>query len=91
MIDLLRDLNVSVKKINNSTYSFKAEKINIDYLSSDAYKSKSSRIRGSIMIVGPLLARYGKGYVPRPGGDKIGRRRLDTHFVGFENLGAGYL
>ena len=91
LIDLLRDLNVSVKKINNSTYSFKAEKINIDYLSSDAFKSKSSRIRGSIMIVGPLLARYGKGYIPRPGGDKIGRRRLDTHFVGFENLGAEFI
>ena len=91
LIDLLRDLNVSVKKINNSTYSFKAKKINIDYLSSDAYKSKSSRIRGSIMIVGPLLARYGRGYIPRPGGDKIGRRRLDTHFVGFEKLGAEFI
>lgn len=91
LIDLLRDLNVSTKRINNSTYSFKAEKINIDYLSSDAYKTKSSRIRGSIMIVGPLLARYGKGYIPRPGGDKIGRRRLDTHFVGFEKLGAEFI
>ena len=91
LIELLRDLNVQTKKINNSTYSFKAEKIDIDYLSSDAYKTKSSRIRGSIMIVGPLLARYGKGYIPRPGGDKIGRRRLDTHFVGFENLGAKFI
>ncbi len=91
LIDLLRDLNVKVKKINNSTYLFQANDINIDYLSSDDYKTKSSTIRGSIMIVGPLLARYGKGYIPKPGGDKIGRRRLDTHFVGFENLGAKFI
>ena len=90
LIDLLYDLNVSIKKINNNTYSFKAKDLNIDYLSSKAYKEKSSRIRGSIMIVGPLLARYGKGFIPRPGGDKIGRRRLDTHFIGFEKLGAKF-
>ena len=91
LIDLLRDLNVSVNKINESSYTFKADKINIEYLSSEAYKIKSSQIRGSIMIVGPLLARFGKGYIPRPGGDKIGRRRLDTHFIGFENLGAKFV
>ena len=91
LIDLLRDLNVAVKQIDESTYSFIANNVDIDYLSSDAYKVKSSRIRGSIMIVGPLLARYGKGYIPRPGGDKIGRRRLDTHFIGFENLGAKFV
>ena len=91
LITLLRDLNVSVKKINTSTYSFKADNIDVDYLSSDTYKAKSSTIRGSIMIVGPLLARYGKGYIPRPGGDKIGRRRLDTHFRGFEKLGAKFI
>ena len=91
LIDLLRDLNVNVKHIKESTYSFKADKVNIDYLSSEDYKVKSSRIRGSIMIVGPLLARYGKGYIPRPGGDKIGRRRLDTHFIGFEKLGANFV
>jgi UDP-N-acetylglucosamine 1-carboxyvinyltransferase len=91
LIDLLRDLNVSVNQINESTYSFKADKVDVDYLSSDDYKVKSSRIRGSIMIVGPLLARYGKGYIPKPGGDKIGRRRLDTHFIGFENLGAKFV
>ena len=90
LIDLLRDLNVNIQKIDDSTYKFRADKIDIDYLSSDAYKEKSSRIRGSIMIVGPLLARYGKGYIPRPGGDKIGRRRLDTHFRGFEKLGAKF-
>jgi len=91
LIDLLRDLNVTVKQINKSTYSFKSDKVDIDYLSSEDYKIKSSRIRGSIMIVGPLLARYGKGYIPRPGGDKIGRRRLDTHFIGFEKLGANFV
>ena len=91
LIDLLRDLNVVVKRINESTYSFKAENIDIDYLSSEDYKEKSSRIRGSIMIVGPLLARYGKGYIPRPGGDKIGRRRVETHFIGFEKLGAKFV
>tara|TARA_B100000214_G_scaffold127407_1_gene90586 strand:+ start:3258 stop:4565 length:1308 start_codon:yes stop_codon:yes gene_type:complete len=90
LINLLRDLNVNIKKITDTTYSFKAENINIDYLSSNEYKTKSSSIRGSIMIIGPLLARYGKGYIPRPGGDKIGRRRLDTHFKGFENLGAKF-
>jgi len=91
LIDLLRDLNVSVDQINESSYKFKADNINIQYLSSDDYKKKSSRIRGSIMIVGPLLARYGKGYIPKPGGDKIGRRRLDTHFIGFEKLGAKFV
>ena len=91
LIDLLRDLNVVVKRINESTYSFKANNIDINYLSSEDYKQKSSRIRGSIMIVGPLLARYGKGYIPRPGGDKIGRRRVDTHFIGFEKLGAKFV
>jgi len=91
LIDLLRDLNVTVNQIDEKTYSFKADNINVDYLSSDDYKTKSSRIRGSIMIVGPLLVRYGKGFIPRPGGDKIGRRRLDTHFIGFENLGAKFV
>ena len=91
LIDLLRDLNVKVNQIDRETYSFKADEVNVDYLSSDDYKSKSSRIRGSIMIVGPLLSRYGKGYIPRPGGDKIGRRRVDTHFIGFEKLGAKFV
>ena len=90
LIDLLRDLNVKINQIDKETYSFKADDVNVDYLSSDDYKHKSSRIRGSIMIVGPLLARYGKGFIPRPGGDKIGRRRVDTHFVGFEKLGAKF-
>ena len=84
LITLLRDLKVVVNQIDESTYSFKADDLDIDYLSSDNYKIRSSQIRGSIMIVGPLLARYGKGYIPKPGGDKIGRRRLDTHFIGFK-------
>ena len=91
LINLLKDLNVEVKKIDNSTYTFKAENVNIEYLSSEEYKKKSSRIRGSIMLIGPLLARYGKGFIPRPGGDKIGRRRVDTHFNGFEKLGAKFI
>lgn len=90
LIDLLRDLNVKVKKNSKDSYSFKADDVNINYLTSEDYKLKSSKIRGSIMIVGPLLARFGKGYIPRPGGDKIGRRRVDTHFIGFENLGAKF-
>ena len=91
LIDLLRDLNVKVNQIDKETYSFKADEVDVDYLSSDDYKVKSIQIRGSIMIVGPLLARYGKGYIPRPGGDKIGRRRLDTHFIGFQKLGANFV
>ena len=91
LIDLLRDLNVKVTKVNESTYKFQSDDVNVDYLSSEEYKEKSGKIRGSIMIVGPLLARYGKGYIPKPGGDKIGRRRVDTHFKGFESLGAKFI
>ena len=90
LIELLQDLNVLVTKIDKNTYSFIAKDINIDYLLSEKYKLKSSRIRGSIMILGPLLSRYGKGYIPKPGGDKIGRRRIDTHFIGFQKLGAEF-
>ena len=90
LINLLKDLEVEVNKINDDTYSFKAQSININYLASEEYKKKSSSIRGSIMMIGPLLARYGKGFIPRPGGDKIGRRRLDTHFNGFKQLGATF-
>ena len=90
LIELLKDLGVEVKKIKSNTYSFKAENINLDYLTSAEFKIKGTRIRGSIMILGPLLARFGKGYIPKPGGDKIGRRRLDTHFLSFEKLGANF-
>jgi len=90
LINLLEDLEVKVKKIDANTYSFQADKVNVDYLTSEDYKKKSSSIRGSIMMIGPLLARFGKGFIPRPGGDKIGRRRLDTHFNGFKKLGANF-
>jgi UDP-N-acetylglucosamine 1-carboxyvinyltransferase len=88
LIDLLRDLGVEVTRINEDTYKFKAENIDLDYLVSDKFKKKGSGLRGSIMLVGPMLSRFGKGYIPKPGGDKIGRRRLDTHFIGFQALGA---
>ena len=88
LIDLLSDLGVKIQKLSQSSYTFQSDEINLNYLTSDEFKTKGTRIRGSIMIVGPLLARFGKGYIPKPGGDKIGRRRLDTHFIGFEKLGA---
>ena len=90
LISLLKKLGVKVNKINNNSYSFKSDNINLDYLESDEFKIDGKGLRGSIMIVGPLLARFGKGYIPKPGGDKIGRRRLDTHFEGFIKLGAKF-
>ena len=90
LIDLLSSLGVEIKKISDNKYSFKAEYVNIDYLQSESFKRKGSSLRGSIMIVGPLLARFGKGFIPKPGGDKIGRRRLDTHFLGLIKLGASF-
>lgn len=90
LIELLGDLGVSIEQVNKGTYSFKAENIDLDFFSSDHFKLKGGSLRGSIMIVGPLLARFGKAAIPKPGGDKIGRRRLDTHFLGFEKLGARF-
>lgn len=90
LIDLLGDLGVYVKKNSHSDYTFKAENVNLDFMHSEEFKTKGASLRGSIMIVGPLLARFGKAYIPKPGGDKIGRRRLDTHFLGFEKLGAKF-
>ena len=90
LIGLLADLGVNVKKLSKGTYSFKADNVNVEYLLSDEYRIQSSSLRGSVMIIGPLLARFGKGYIPKPGGDKIGRRRLDTHFNGFIELGAKF-
>jgi UDP-N-acetylglucosamine 1-carboxyvinyltransferase len=90
LIDLLSSLGVKVHKISKNKYSFKADSVDVDYLKSDSFKSKGSSLRGSIMIVGPLLSRFGKGYIPKPGGDKIGRRRLDTHFLGLIKLGASF-
>ncbi|MDP4208781.1 MAG: UDP-N-acetylglucosamine 1-carboxyvinyltransferase [Bacteroidota bacterium] len=89
-IDLLRLLGVKVSKIADKTFTFQADQVDIDLINSPGIKDKAASLRGSIMIIGPLLARFGKGYIPRPGGDKIGRRRLDTHFIGFEKLGAAF-
>ena len=90
LIELLGDMGVIVEKLAPDTYSFEAKDIDQDFFLSDAFKSKGGGLRGSIMIVGPLLARFGKASIPKPGGDKIGRRRLDTHFLGFEKLGAQF-
>ena len=90
LIDLLSSLGVKVNKISKNKYSFKADDIDVDFLQSKSFKSKGSGLRGSIMIVGPLLARFGKGFIPKPGGDKIGRRKLDTHFLGLIKLGASF-
>jgi UDP-N-acetylglucosamine 1-carboxyvinyltransferase len=90
LIDLLGDLGVWVTKTGESSYRFQASDVNLDYLESDTYKRKAAALRGSVMLLGPMLARFKKGRIPRPGGDKIGRRRLDTHFLGFEKLGAQF-
>ena len=88
LIELLASLGVKTKKINNDTYSFQADDINLDYMMSDDFIKQATSLRGSVMILGPLLARFGKGFIPKPGGDKIGRRRIDTHFIGLQKLGA---
>ena len=90
LIALLKKLGVKINKIGKGSYTFKADEVNLDYLESAQFKEDGKGLRGSIMIVGPLLAHFGKGYIPKPGGDKIGRRRLDTHFQGFINLGAKF-
>ena len=90
LINLLETLGVKIKKIKKGSYSFKADEIDVDFMTSDEFKKKGSSLRGSIMVVGPLLSRFGKGYIPKPGGDKIGRRRIDTHFIGFQKLGAEF-
>ena len=91
MIELLKGLGVKVEKLGKGEYTFQSDNINLDYFHTEEFRTKGAAIRGSIMIIGPLLARYGIGYIPSPGGDKIGRRRLDTHFIGFENLGAEFI
>lgn len=90
LIMILQNLGVKVEKIEKGVFTFQADELDLDYLESEKFKKEGSGLRGSIMIVGPLLARFGKGYIPRPGGDKIGRRRLDTHFEGFIKLGAKF-
>lgn len=90
LIDLLRDLGVKVEKTGHEEYTFQSDDVKVDYLVSPEFKKKGGGLRGSVMIIGPMLARFGRAYMPKPGGDKIGRRRMDTHFIGFENLGAKF-
>lgn len=90
LIDLLKDMGVKVERIDKGHYTFQADQVDLEFLKTADYKKKAAALRGSIMVVGPLLARFGKGYIPKPGGDKIGRRRLDTHFLGFQSLGAKF-
>ena len=90
LIELLGEMNVKVERTSRDTCIFQADDVNIDYLHSEAYKKKSGKLRGSVMLAGPMLARFRKAFIPKPGGDKIGRRRLDTHIIGFEKLGATF-
>jgi len=90
LIQLLQVMGVKIEKVEKGTFIFQAKDIDLDYLETEDFKKRASSLRGSIMIVGPLLARFGRGYIPKPGGDKIGRRRLDTHFEGFAMLGANF-
>jgi UDP-N-acetylglucosamine 1-carboxyvinyltransferase len=90
LIDLLQDIGVKVEKLGKGEFKFVADDVNLEYLVTEDYKKKAAALRGSIMLVGPMLGRFGQGYIPKPGGDKIGRRRLDTHFTGFQNLGATF-
>ncbi|MBT9484205.1 UDP-N-acetylglucosamine 1-carboxyvinyltransferase [Sediminibacterium sp.] len=90
LIELLKEIGVQVNRINQDTYQFQANEIDVDYLASEKFRQKSGRLRGSVMLAGPLLARFKKAFIPKPGGDKIGRRRLDTHIIGFQKLGAHY-
>jgi UDP-N-acetylglucosamine 1-carboxyvinyltransferase len=90
LIELLGALGVKIENLGNGSCSFQADNVDVDFMISEEFKKKGAALRGSVMIVGPLLARFGRGYIPKPGGDKIGRRRLDTHFIGFQNLGAKF-
>lgn len=91
LIALLGDMGVETRRLSEDTWSFKAENVNIDYLQSPEFLKKSASLRGSVMIIGPLVARFGRAMLPKPGGDKIGRRRLDTHFIGIQKLGADFI
>ncbi|UAY52337.1 UDP-N-acetylglucosamine 1-carboxyvinyltransferase [Ferruginibacter albus] len=90
LIELLGEMKVKIEKINSSTYTFQADDVDVEYLHSKEYHKKSGRLRGSVMLAGPMLSRFKKAYIPKPGGDKIGRRRLDTHIIGFQKLGASF-
>lgn len=90
LIELVGDLGCEVKKLGKGSFQFTAKKINLDFLKTDEYRSKAAALRGSVMLLGPILSRFGEASIPKPGGDKIGRRRLDTHFIGFQHLGARF-
>ncbi|NBW36056.1 MAG: UDP-N-acetylglucosamine 1-carboxyvinyltransferase [Cytophagia bacterium] len=90
LIELVGDLGCKVEKLSKDSYRFTAATVNVNFLETDEYRSKASALRGSVMLLGPILARFGKASLPKPGGDKIGRRRLDTHFLGFQKLGAKF-
>src|SRR5580765_8188844 len=90
LIELLGEMNVKIERPQRDTCIFQANDVNIDYLHSEAYKKKSGKLRGSVMFAGPMLSRFRKAFIPKPGGDKIGRRRLDTHIIGFDKLGANF-
>ena len=90
LIDLLGEMNVKTERISRDTCTFQADNVDVEYLHSESYHKKSGKLRGSVMLAGPMLARFKKAYIPKPGGDKIGRRRLDTHIIGFEKLGANF-
>ncbi|TAG13274.1 MAG: UDP-N-acetylglucosamine 1-carboxyvinyltransferase [Sphingobacteriia bacterium] len=90
LVELIAEMGVKVTRINSNTYCFQADQIDAAYLASETFRKKSGRLRGSVMLAGPMLARFNKAYIPKPGGDKIGRRRLDTHIIGFQKLGADY-
>jgi UDP-N-acetylglucosamine 1-carboxyvinyltransferase len=90
LIELIGSMGVKITRESDSIYSFEATEVNLDYLQTSEFRAQSSTLRGSLMIVGPLLARFGKAFIPKPGGDKIGRRRVDTHFIGFQKLGARF-
>ncbi len=90
LIELLGHMGVKVEKLSDDTYAFTASDVDPDYMRTEDYRKRASRLRGSVMVMGPMLARFGVGYMPKPGGDKIGRRRLDTHFIGFQKLGATF-
>lgn len=90
LIELLKRMGVEVERLADDTYSFAAREIDFDYMRSDDYRQRCTKLRGSVMLIGPMLTRFGVGFVPKPGGDKIGRRRLDTHFIGLKKLGAAF-
>lgn len=90
LMDMLRAMGVEVEKTGPQSYAFRARDIDLDYIRSEDYRRRGARLRGSVMVIGPLLARFGIAYLPKPGGDKIGRRRLDTHLIGFQKLGAKF-